>query len=537
VLPDVPTYPGHRPADRAYLEAVRPFGPEDEETQWVLDFHAPGGLTPLALAVLDAAVFGSQAAADSAPVAGSLGLRARLAGSHPYVASAAVVSPDDRDARAARSAARLEGVLAGFPAAWGAAAAELELRYERFEARERRTDGLPAARALLGDALALLRRAWAIHFEFMYPLVEGYVALLELARELGLDPRLVPQLLQGYPTRITEVDAAVWRVAATVAREGAADDLEVDAVRRRFGDRNDEVYEVSRPSWRDDAAPIVERATRLAPRAAEGTLEEKLRASAAARRGAEADALSELGPSGRAAFTAALERARRANFVWWNEEHNAYIDLRAHIPLGRAARRLATELRFADRELVFFLFLGELEQLAGGRGDLAASLALAGERAALYERWKAMRRELPTIVGRAPEQHADPIMQEIFGITGEDLGQMDDGGEPTVLHGMAVAPGRATGRARVVTAPEALAAVETGDILVCEATTPAWTHVFARIAGCICNVGGSLTHAAIVSREYGVPCVTAVPDATAAIPTGALVEVDGSEGVVVIGAG
>jgi phosphohistidine swiveling domain-containing protein len=531
--PDVRTYPGFRPVDRAYLEPVRPFGPDDGDTLWVLDFHAPQGLTPLALAVLDAAVFGSQAAADSVPVAGSLGLRARIAGSHPYLASAAVVSPDDREARAARATARLEGLLAGFPAAWAAATAELELRYDRFDARARSADGLAAARALLGDALTVLRRAWTIHFEFMYPLVEGYVALLELARELGLDSRLVPRLLQGYPTRITEADAAVWRIAATVARDGAADAGAVDALRRRFGERTESVFEVSQPSWRDDPAPVVEHASRLAPRAAAGTLQEKLDASAAARRDAEAAALSELGPSGRVAFSAALERARRANFVWWNEEHNAYIDLRAHIPLGRAARRLATELG-VDRELVFFVLLGELEELASGRGDLAAALALAEERATLYERWKVARREFPTVLGRPSERPADPIMREIFGIVPEPSERSDDGG-PTVLHGLAVAPGRAVGRARVVGGPDSLGAVEAGDILVCEATTPAWTHVFGTIGGCVCNVGGSLTHAAIVSREYGVPCVTAVPDATTVIPTGALVEVDGTAGVVVIG--
>jgi pyruvate, water dikinase len=533
VVPDVRTYPGFRPADRAYLEPVRPFGPEDGASLWVLDFHAPHGLTPLALAVLDAAVFGSQTAADSVPVAGSHGIRARIAGSHPYLGSAAVASPDDREARAARSAIVVEGLLADFPAAWAAAAAELERRYERFDARARRADGLAAARALLAEALAVLRRAWTVHFEFMYPLAQGYVALVELARELGLDTRLVPRLLQGYATRITDADVAVWRIAATVARDGAADAAEVDALRRRFGDRTEDVFEVSQPSWRDDPAPIVQRATGLAPRAAAGTLQEKLDASAAARRDAETAALSQLGGSGRAAFGAALERARRANFVWWNEEHNAYIDLRAHIPLGRAARLLAAELG-VDRDLVFFLFLDELEQLASGRGDLAASLALAEERARLYERWKAARREFPTVVGRPPEPHSDPIMREIFGIIPEPFEGSDDDG-PTVLHGLAVAPGRAVGRARVVSGPDALATVEAGDILVCEATTPAWTHVFGTIGGCVCNVGGSLTHAAIVSREYGVPCVTAVPDATTVIPTGALVEVDGTAGVVVIG--
>jgi pyruvate,water dikinase len=68
--------------------------------------------------------------------------------------------------------------------------------------------------------------------------------------------------------------------------------------------------------------------------------------------------------------------------------------------------------------------------------------------------------------------------------------------------------------------------------MICEATSPAWTSAFDRIAGCVCEQGGMLTHAAIIAREYGVPAVCAVVGACAAIATGDLVEVDGTTGEV-----
>ena len=77
-----------------------------------------------------------------------------------------------------------------------------------------------------------------------------------------------------------------------------------------------------------------------------------------------------------------------------------------------------------------------------------------------------------------------------------------------------------------------LAELVPGEILVCEATSPNWTPAFAIIAGCVCDGGGSLTHAAIVSREYGIPCVVGCAVATAWIRTGDFVEVDGSQGIV-----
>jgi phosphohistidine swiveling domain-containing protein len=75
-----------------------------------------------------------------------------------------------------------------------------------------------------------------------------------------------------------------------------------------------------------------------------------------------------------------------------------------------------------------------------------------------------------------------------------------------------------------------LARVRAGEVLVCEATSPAWTPVFDRIAACVCDQGGMLTHAAIIARELGVPTVCAVQTGTARIRTGDLVEVDAAAG-------
>ena len=76
--------------------------------------------------------------------------------------------------------------------------------------------------------------------------------------------------------------------------------------------------------------------------------------------------------------------------------------------------------------------------------------------------------------------------------------------------------------------------LEEGEILVTEATSPNWTPAFAIIAACVCDGGGSLTHAATVSREYGIPCVVGTSVATLRIKTGDLIEVDGTKGTVTI---
>lgn len=76
--------------------------------------------------------------------------------------------------------------------------------------------------------------------------------------------------------------------------------------------------------------------------------------------------------------------------------------------------------------------------------------------------------------------------------------------------------------------------VKPGEIMVCGGTTTEWTPVFGIIGACVCDTGGSLTHAAIISREYGIPCVVGTAIATKTIKTGDLVRVDGRQGTVQI---
>ena len=90
------------------------------------------------------------------------------------------------------------------------------------------------------------------------------------------------------------------------------------------------------------------------------------------------------------------------------------------------------------------------------------------------------------------------------------------------------------GKARVMLSAMELFDLEEGEILVTEATSPNWTPAFAIIAACVCDGGGSLTHAATVSREYGIPCVVGTSVATLRINTGDVIEVDGTKGTVTI---
>jgi pyruvate, water dikinase len=141
----------------------------------------------------------------------------------------------------------------------------------------------------------------------------------------------------------------------------------------------------------------------------------------------------------------------------------------------------------------------------------------------------------PPALGTMPEAANDPITVMLWGITPERLQSWARGQDDTSeLRGSAAAPGVVEGTARVVKSVSQIGDVRDGEILVCGSTSPAWAPIFSRIAATVTDIGGVMSHTAIVCREYGLPAVVGTGRATAAIRTGQRIRVDGTAGTVTL---
>ena len=98
--------------------------------------------------------------------------------------------------------------------------------------------------------------------------------------------------------------------------------------------------------------------------------------------------------------------------------------------------------------------------------------------------------------------------------------------------GIAVSPGMVTGKARVLKSLQQKPQIQPGEILVVPTTDPGWTPLFGIIKGLVMEVGGILSHGSIIAREFGIPAVTSIANATTAIQTGAQITIDGNRGIV-----
>jgi pyruvate,water dikinase len=102
-----------------------------------------------------------------------------------------------------------------------------------------------------------------------------------------------------------------------------------------------------------------------------------------------------------------------------------------------------------------------------------------------------------------------------------------------ILHGSPVSPGVAEGMVHVVLNPHGVT-LQPGEILVCPGTDPGWTPLFLAAGALVMEVGGLMTHGSVVAREYGIPAVVGVAQATTRLRTGQRVRVDGNRGTVLL---
>lgn len=177
---------------------------------------------------------------------------------------------------------------------------------------------------------------------------------------------------------------------------------------------------------------------------------------------------------------------------------------------------------------IFFLSIDEILSVLGGN---RASLAHIPARRAAYERYRALPPYPMLIRG-----HFDPFQWAMDPERRSDIYNASRGGTPTngTITGFPGAAGIVEGGARVIAKFEDSDQLQAGEILVTTLTNVGWTPLFPRAAAIVTDVGAPLSHAAIVSRELGIPAVVGCGDATMRIKTGDLIRVDGGKGLVEI---
>ena len=418
-------------------------------------------------------------------------------------------------------------------------------------------------------------RIWQYHFEFLNLGYAAYLAFYQLCKEAFPDiaDQAIAKMVAGVDVVLFRPDEELQRLARMAIGMGIGDAIRSaaneDELRAAlatssegrdwladwdgtkepwFNYSNGNGFYHHHRSWIDDPAIPLGGVQSYIQRIAAGDDVARPLAAVSAERDRITAEYRELLPDDttRTAFDEALGLSRVV--FPYVESHNFYVEHWYHTLFWNKVREfgdLFVRSGFLDaRDDIFYLQRHELSdalvdlRLAWAAGSVGRGPGywppIVAERKRIMEAMRGW--SPPPALGAVPESITEPMTIMLWGITTERVKEWaaGSGENGSSLNGFAGSPGVVEGVARVVMDVRDVGKLEEGEILVAPVTSPSWTPVFGKVAAAVSDIGGIMSHAAIVAREYGMPAVVGTGNATARISTGDRIRVDGDQGVVTI---
>jgi phosphohistidine swiveling domain-containing protein len=434
---------------------------------------------------------------------------------------------------------------------------EMDRNFAYLDGQDKDAMNLVELAVLLEDAIDIHDRHWKIHWMLNFAQFSATTALnATIAGVKGeADPGLVGRLQSSTEDRNWDAVEDLWKMKEEIKgdeelrrafeADTAAGILEalngtqrgrgfiserLERHQQEFGYKAIWAHEFQYQTWKENPAPILE--------AVRGYLETDYdypKAIQAVRDDLEAAKreLMEDVPEGegRDELQSALDLSLRMNPL--TPDHHFYIDqgtnARVRLVLIAIGEKLVEAGLLDDPEDVVFLRYNELRVLMFGPDEMDAREVVSDRR---DEQEDAYEVRPPEWLGTATQQALDFPYNSLWGFPEKFYREPSEKTDEVV--GLGASAGVIEGTARVVTSVEESDQVGEGDILVCRMTNPAWVVLFTKVSGLVTDAGGTVSHPAVVSREFGIPAVVGTSDATQKIKTGDRVRVNGSSGVVEI---
>ncbi len=491
-----------------------------------------------------------------------------------YPGPVPITDPEVIKAKEPEFGAKLKDTLDNWPDRYAAMVEEWTASLSYLKGIDKKSLPLDRLITVLKDAVKISKRSWELHFIAMYPSIFAYMTFEAICQKHGIEERQMRTFLQGFETKMYEIDRGLWRLADLAGELELVEEFNEISTQAELEERlggstkgklwlgkfNDFLAKYGRrttaalfdpyyQTWIEDPMPAF---STIQTYILKGgfDFEEHTKKIIQERDEYIAKTVNEIPAEDREEFLQALKHAQYS--YPFNEDHNFYVEQWTYSELRYAiqecGRRLAHWGFFAESDDVFFMTIDELEEVLDDI-DLNKKIAIAQHQPrvkSMVERRKAVWQALhsvkaPTIIGTVPEGRVDdPVFIKIWGMTNEVIrGQaVPELDVENRYEGFPGAPGIIEGTARVIFGHEGFSQVMPGDVLIAPFTTPAWTPLFSKINGVATDSGGMLAHAAICAREYNIPAVvgtiTRGKKVTEGVKTGQKVRINGTKGVVEI---
>jgi pyruvate,water dikinase len=416
----------------------------------------------------------------------------------------------------------------------------------------------------LWDMISVNRRMWEIHFLGMNVSYAAFLLLEDLVKPYGLTSQSpeFQDMFRGYDNAVFRVDRKLWELAADAVAKGLGDIIlnsetqdvipkieEIDTGKEWLkalyaflevdGWRMVRMMDLDEPYWLEDPSTVISPIKAFIKKGGAYNLDEMTQTLAQNREKAITNLLEKVPAEDKPWFEALIMLGGKTGS--YSEEHDLYCELHCHAVMRRGllgmGRRLAAAGTLDKPDDIFFLNPDEVERVLGAP-EFHKLQFIANRRRARWEEIRfsevppafTTRSSFEEAVGLDLMPSADAIIIKIV------VGELPSVREElnADIFGVCGAPGVAEGPARVIMSYGQLDQVQKGEILVCPGTNPAWTPVFGLVKAVVSDRGGTLSHTAIVGREYGLPTLVNTFTGTATIKTGQRIRVNATEGTIYI---
>lgn len=483
-----------------------------------------------------------------------------------YTSPVLVTDEGEVRQRESRFKEHLELFIRDYDRIWQDIIQELTTQYNEFKAFD--VDNPPAYKLYdhLERVFNFNLRVWALHSWMMYSVYELYAFFEELCREqLGIDDTSPHwhRLMRGFDNKLFEADRWLWRLYQRAVELGLdsifknnSDEqvlpaLEAMGAGREWRDepggfreflqehgwRLPRMMEFNCKAWIEDPTPVISFIKQYLAKGGNFELDALRKQLIKEREEAEREVLSRFPQSERGWVTMLMKAAQRAGS--FSEEHTFYFEQTSHSLMRRAAlacgKQMAGKSLMEDAEDFVYLLPDEIKKnLIPLRSDYRG---LVSERKRYYHEY-CQRLPRPTLIGKLAND-PEAAMRHMLSSGDKVMAKITVGRavrpKPELkadLYGNPASPGVATGSARLILSETDIVNIKPGEVLVAVTTYSSWTPVFPMLKGIVLDRGASLSHAAIVGREYNIPVVVQTGEATSKLENGQRIKIDGAKGVV-----
>ena len=434
---------------------------------------------------------------------------------------------------------------------------EMDHNFEYLDGQDTDVMNMVELAVLLEDAIDIHDRHWKIHWMLNFAQFSATTALNATIEEVKgeADPGLMGRLQSSTEDRNWDAVEDLWKMKEEIKEDqelrqafeaGVASDVMsalestergrrfisewIEPHQQEFGYKAIWAHEFQYKTWKENPAPILEGVRGYLetdydyPKAIQHVKDDL----EAAKRELMEDVPE---GEGKDKLQTALDLSLRMNPL--TPDHHFYIDqgtnARVRLVLIAIGKKLVEADLLDDQEDVMFLRYNELRVLMFDPDGIDAREIVSDRR---DDQEDAFEVRPPEWLGTATQQALDFPYNALWGFPEKFYKEPSEKTDEVV--GLGASAGVIEGEARVVTSIEESDQVVEGDILVCKMTNPAWVVLFTKVSGLVTDAGGTVSHPAVVSREFGIPAVVGTSDGTRKIKTGDRLRVNGSTGVVEI---